>query len=172
MTGLLQLLARWRVPLGFLAALIALALARPNRTSLAAGFFVAVCGECVRVWAAGHLEKSREVTRSGPYRFMRHPLYVGSTIMAAGIVIASRSGVVAAVTAIYMAATLTAAIRTEEAFLRRAFGETWDRYRTATADPMPRRFSLARAIRNREYRAVAGLLAGFALLALRAAVSL
>ena len=32
---------------------------------------------------------------------------------------------------------------------------------------MRRRFSLARAIRNREYRAAAGLAAGFALLALK-----
>ena len=26
------------------------------------------CGEALRIWAAGHLEKSREVTTSGPYR--------------------------------------------------------------------------------------------------------
>jgi hypothetical protein len=34
---------------------------------------------------------------------------------------------------------------------------------------MTRRFSLARAIRNREHRAVAGLALGFALLGLKAA---
>ena len=128
---------------------------------------VAALGEAVRVWAAGHLEKSREVTRSGPYRWTRHPLYVGSTIMALGIVIASRSAVVAILAAIYMTSTLTAAIRTEEAFLRRAFGDTYDRYRDSRAEPMRRRFSLARAMRNREYRAAAGLAAGFALLALK-----
>jgi hypothetical protein len=34
-----------------------------------AGLFVALAGEAsLRIWAAGHLEKSREVTRSGPYR--------------------------------------------------------------------------------------------------------
>jgi hypothetical protein len=32
---------------------------------------------------------------------------------------------------------------------------------------MPRRFSAARAVRNREYRAAAGLVGGFALLALK-----
>jgi hypothetical protein len=128
---------------------------------------VAALGEAVRVWAAGHLEKSREVTRSGPYRWTRHPLYVGSTIMAIGIVIASRSIGVAILAAIYMTSTLTAAIRTEEAFLSRAFGDTYDRYRDSRAEPMRRHFSLARAMRNREYRAVAGLAAGFALLALK-----
>jgi protein-S-isoprenylcysteine O-methyltransferase Ste14 len=155
------------VPLGFVTAAVTLALARPTWRSLGVGFTVAVLGELIRIWAAGHLEKSREVTRSGPYRFMRHPLYVGSGVMAAGIIIAASSAVVALVAAVYMTSTVVAAVRTEEAFLRRTFGDTYDRYRSSTADPMLRRFSAERALRNREYRAVAGLVVGFALLGLR-----
>jgi hypothetical protein len=98
---------------------------------------------------------------------MRHPLYVGSTVVAAGVVIAAWHPVVAVMAAVYMASTLTAAIRTEEAHLRQAFGDTYDRYRESRAEPMTRRFSLRRAVRNREYRACAGLLVGFALLALK-----
>ena len=167
-----QILARRRVALGFATALATIVLAHPTWGTWRAGLFVALAGEGVRIWAAGHLEKSREVTRSGPYRWTRHPLYVGSTIMALGIVIASRSASVGALAALYMAATLTAAVRTEEAFLRSAFGEDYDRYRNSRAAPMPRHFSLARALRNREYRAAAGLLAGFALLALKVVGSL
>jgi protein-S-isoprenylcysteine O-methyltransferase Ste14 len=165
-------LARWRVPLGFVTAAATLALAAPTRRSLVTGFAIAGIGECIRLWAAGHLEKSREVTRSGPYVLMRHPLYVGSSVMAAGIVIASNSMVVAVVAVIYMTTTIVAAVRTEEAFLRRTFGDTYDQYSASTAAPMKRRFSVERAMRNREYRAVIGLLAGFVLLALRAAVLL
>jgi protein-S-isoprenylcysteine O-methyltransferase Ste14 len=155
------------VALGFVAAVVALALAHPTRESLVVGFAVALGGEAIRIWAAGHLEKSREVTRSGPYRWTRHPLYVGSSVIALGVVIAARSPIVAVVTAVYMATTITSAIRTEEAFLRRTFGDTYDRYRASQAEPMPRRFSLERALRNREYRAVLGMLIGFALLALK-----
>jgi protein-S-isoprenylcysteine O-methyltransferase Ste14 len=165
--SVLETLARRRVALGFVVAVATLVLARPTWRMWRIGLVVAAVGEGVRVWAAGHLEKSREVTRSGPYRFTRHPLYVGSTIMALGIVLASRSVVVAVIAAVYMASTLAAAIRTEEALLRREFGQTYDRYRDARAEPMERRFSLARAMRNREYRAAAGLAAGFALLALK-----
>lgn len=172
MTALAPLLARWRVPLGFVTAAVTLAFAQPTWPLLGVGIAVAVAGEGIRIWAAGHLEKSREVTRSGPYRFMRHPLYVGSSVMAAGIVIAAGSVVVAVVAAIYMVSTITAAVRTEEAFLRRAFGDTYDMYRSSTAEPMTRRFSVERALRNREYRAVLGLSAGFALLALRLIVPL
>lgn len=162
-------LARRRVSLGLFTAVVAAALARPTWTSWELGLVVAAAGEAIRVWAAGHLEKSREVTTSGPYRWTRHPLYVGSTVMAVGIVLASRSWVVAACAAVYMGVTLTAAIRTEEAFLRRTFGDAYDRYERREGRPTGRRFSLARAMRNREYRAVAGLLLGFTLLALKIA---
>ena len=49
--------------------------------------------------------------------------------------------------------------------MRRTFGDTYDRYSRSEADPMPRRFSPSRVLRNREYRAVVGLAIGFALLA-------
>jgi protein-S-isoprenylcysteine O-methyltransferase Ste14 len=170
--SVLHTLARRRVALGFVTALATLILAHPSWATWRAGLIVALAGESLRFWAAGHLEKSREVTRSGPYQWTRHPLYAGSTIMAIGVVVASRSAIVGVLALVYMTATVTAAIRTEEAFLRAAFGDAYDRYRDASAEPMQRRFSLARAARNREYRAAAGLLAGFALLALKVKASL
>jgi protein-S-isoprenylcysteine O-methyltransferase Ste14 len=72
-------LARVRVPIGFAASLIALLLAHPTRGSIVAGLSLAVAGEAIRVWAAGHLEKGKEVTSSGPYRLTGHPLYLGSS---------------------------------------------------------------------------------------------
>jgi protein-S-isoprenylcysteine O-methyltransferase Ste14 len=155
------------VPLGFVTAAAVLVIARPTWASLATGFGVAVVGESIRIWAAGHLEKSREVTRSGPYRWMRHPLYVGSGILAVGVVIAARHVGVALLAALYVGSTIPAAIRTEEAFLRRSFGDTYDLYTRAQSEPMDRPFSFERARRNREHRSVLGLLGGFALLALK-----
>lgn len=160
-------LARRRVSLGFVAAAATLVLAQPTWGAWRTGLVIAVAGECLRVWAAGHLEKSREVTRSGPYRFLRHPLYAGSVVIAIGAAVASRSVVVAAMAALYMGVTIAAAIRVEESHLRQAFGTTYEDYRASRAEPMVRRFSLARALRNREQRALAGLILGFALLALK-----
>jgi protein-S-isoprenylcysteine O-methyltransferase Ste14 len=162
-----DILARRRVPLGFVAAIAALVLADPTWQTWRAGLLIALVGEGFRIWAAGHLEKGREVTRSGPYRLMRHPLYAGSTVIALGIAIASRSLVVAALAALYVGLTITAAVRAEEAQLRQAFGSTYDDYQASRAAPMMRSFSLSRALRNREHRAVTGLAAGFALLALK-----
>jgi protein-S-isoprenylcysteine O-methyltransferase Ste14 len=166
-TSVAAALARRRVALGFLTAAAVLILSRPTWSSWRIGLLVAVVGEVLRMWAAGHLEKSREVTSSGPYRWMRHPLYAGSTLIALGVVIASQSLLVATLTGVYLFVTIGSAVRTEEAVLRKAFGETYDRYRRSETAPLSRSFSLARAVRNREPRAVAGLGGGFALLALK-----
>jgi protein-S-isoprenylcysteine O-methyltransferase Ste14 len=158
-------LARWRVPLGFLASVIAFVLARPTPASLLLGGAITAAGEAIRIWAAGHLEKSREVTASGPYRLTRHPLYVGSSVMGLGVAIASRSLLVAGLAALYLATTIPSAIRTEEAYLREQFGSAYDDYATGSGPRVSRHFSAARVIRNKEYRAITGAAIGFLLLA-------
>jgi protein-S-isoprenylcysteine O-methyltransferase Ste14 len=165
--GLVRTVARRRVALGFVSAAVMFILARPTWESWGAGLLVAALGECVRLWAAGHLEKGREVTRSGPYRFFGHPLYAGSMVIAIGVAIAARGALPALLAGLYMGVTIAAAIQVEEAQLREAFGTTYDDYQASRAAPMDRRFSFSRAMRNREHRAVAGLVLGFALLALK-----
>jgi protein-S-isoprenylcysteine O-methyltransferase Ste14 len=155
--GLLKRVARLRVPLGFVSGIAALWLAQPSARTLAYGTIVAAAGEAMRVWAAGHLEKGREVTTSGPYAFTRHPLYVGSSVIGVGLVVAASSVWVGALVLVYLAVTLTAAIRTEEAHLTQKFGDAYPEYREGRVAGAERRFSPARAMRNREYRAVAGL---------------
>ena len=164
-------LARLRVTLGFVFGALVLMLAQPTAITLATGTVIALIGECLRVWAAGHLNKAREVTVSGPYRLLAHPLYVGSSIMGVGLAVIANSLIVAALIAIYLAATLTAAIRSEEAFLRGKFGDRYDKYRRAGDAPerdRRRRFSMAQAMANREHRAIAGLGVALLLLFLKA----
>jgi protein-S-isoprenylcysteine O-methyltransferase Ste14 len=151
-------LARARVPLGFASGLAVLWFAQPTPMLLEIGLPIALLGEALRIWAAGHLEKSREVTQSGPYRIFRHPLYVGSSVMGVGLAVAAGSVIVTLLVLIYLIATLGAAVRTEEAFLRTRFGADYDAYRQGRVAPARREFSVARAMRNREYRAIAGVL--------------
>jgi protein-S-isoprenylcysteine O-methyltransferase Ste14 len=162
-----RLLTRFRVGLGFLLAGLVLWLSRPEWATWTAGAIIAAAGELLRLWAAGHLEKSREVTSSGPYRFTRHPLYVGSTLIGIGLAVASTSLIVGAIIGLYLGATLSAARRSEEAHLREKFGDAYDAYIEKRAQPLARQFSLERVLRNREHHTIAGLLAGFAMLAAR-----
>jgi protein-S-isoprenylcysteine O-methyltransferase Ste14 len=161
-------IARLRVPIGFAAAIVAILLAQPTLQWWWAGAAVAALGEVVRVWAAGHIEKGREITQSGPYRFVRHPLYLGSTLIGVGFVIAARHAGVAVLTAAYLGITLTAAARAEEAHLDDKFGGAYSDYRSGGMPPdQPKAFSWARVADNREYQAAAGLVAVFVFLYFR-----
>ena len=160
--------ARLRVPLGFVAGIAAVVLADPTRASLIGGAAIAVLGEAIRIWAAGHLEKGREVTMSGPYRLTRHPLYLGSTLIGIGLAIASANVWVTILVLGYLVVTLTAAIRTEEAHLTEKFGAAYPEYSAGRGPGVQRAFSLHRALRtNREYRAALGVLVVLAVLALK-----
>jgi uncharacterized membrane protein len=154
---MLKRIARLRVPLGFVLGAIVLSFADPTPRTLAVGAAIALLGEAVRIWAAGHLEKGREVTASGPYALTRHPLYLGSTIIGLGLAIGAGSVLAAAMVLGYLAVALTAAIRTEEAHLTDKFGEAYPEYRAGRTS-VARRFSFERAMKNREYRAAVGVL--------------
>ena len=167
-------LARRRVTLGFAFAALVLWLAEPTVLTIGVGAAIAAAGEALRIWAAGHLSKAREVTSSGPYRWLGHPLYVGSSIMGVGLAIACANLAGVVLIAVYLATTLTAAIRSEEAYLRRAFGEQYELYKQglaakrASPGAATRRFSLRQVIANREHRAIVGLVVAILLLALKA----
>jgi protein-S-isoprenylcysteine O-methyltransferase Ste14 len=168
MSDVTHVLARYRVRLGFLAAALTFALAQPTPRSLVIGTVVTLIGEALRIWAAGHLEKGREVTASGPYRLTRHPLYVGSSIIGVGFAIASARLIVFVLVVLYLAFTIGAAIRGEESHLTEKFGSAYPEYRDGRTSDDVRRFSVQRVIRNREYRAVFGLAVALALLAWKA----
>ena len=157
--GLVRTVARRRVALGFRGGGGDARARAADAESLGAGLLVAALGECLRIWAAGHLEKGREVTRSGPYRFFGHPLYAGSMVIALGVAIAARGALPALLAGLYMGVTIASAIQVEEAQLRESV-----RRRLRRLPRLARRADGAAvqpvgAMRNREYRAVAGLVA-------------
>ena len=134
------------MPLGYLLGAAALWLASPTWRSLAIGAIVGAGGEAVRLWAAGHLEKGREVTNTGPHAITRHPLYAGSCdhgcrLRGCG----AHHDVVAALVVLYLGVTIAAAVRSEEAHLTEKFGESYPAYRRGTprVSRGARRFSLS-----------------------------
>ena len=143
MEALARALARRRVTLGFVFTIDrALASPRRRRESLIAGAAIGLVGEAIRMWAAGHLEKSREVTTSGPYRFTRHPLYLGSSIMALGVAVGCRSILVAVLVFLYMASTIGAAMRRRRPFCARRLATPTTRTPRRAAPHVERRFCL------------------------------
>jgi protein-S-isoprenylcysteine O-methyltransferase Ste14 len=64
--------------------LIAIVLAKPTIWSITAGGIIVIIGELIRIWATGHLKRNQEVTTSGPYAYLRDPLYLGRLFLLTG----------------------------------------------------------------------------------------
>ncbi len=81
---------RLRVPIGFLLAAAFAYWSSPTVWSIEWGAPISIAGLLLRGWAAGHLAKNQSLAVSGPYAFTRNPLYLGTLLVALGLVIASR----------------------------------------------------------------------------------
>ena len=167
--------ARLRVPGGLLLAAALVWLAEPSWKSLAAGLPVSVVGLALRAWAAGHLEKNTTLAESGPYAWVRNPLYLGTLVVAAGFAIASRRWELSALFAAVFLLIYLPVVELEEQHLRELFPSYPDYARRvpklAPRRPERRNFQRFRWTayrRNREYQALVGFLVGMAVLAWKA----
>jgi protein-S-isoprenylcysteine O-methyltransferase Ste14 len=170
-----DLVARLRVPGGFVLAAAFLWLSAPTAMSLAAGLPVSLIGLAVRAWAAGHLEKDAILAESGPYGWVRNPLYLGTLVVAAGLAIASRKWELGVLFAAVFLLIYLPVVELEEQHLGKLFTSYADYAQRipkltprwpARRSPTPFRWELY--WRNREYQALLGFLAGVALLVWKA----
>lgn len=168
-----DVVARLRVPFGFILVIAFALLSKPSSGSLAYGLPVGVLGLWIRAWAAGHLEKNVRLAETGPYAYVRNPLYIGTLLVAAGLVIASRRWILAAIFALVFVFVYLPVIELEEQHLRKLFPE-YDSYsgRVPALIPQFRRtgtgkFRWRLYVRNEEYQALIGFLAGVLFLVLR-----
>lgn len=170
---------RIRVPLGFLFAVLYLWLARPTWRSMALGAVVVLPGLVIRALASGHVRKNEALATSGPYRYTRNPLYLGSLLIGVGFAVAARSWWVGIGLVIMFFAIYLPVMRNEEAFLRQRFSE-FNEYARRVPRLFPRLvpspnadnevasgFSLELYLKHREYNALAGALAMMAVLAMK-----
>jgi protein-S-isoprenylcysteine O-methyltransferase Ste14 len=106
---------------------------------LAAGVAVAVWARCTlgRNWSGTvTVKEGHELIRSGPYRFVRHPIYSSLllAILGTAIAIGEWRALVAFVAII---AAFVIKIRTEERFMRETFAGEYARYRAEVPALIP-----------------------------------
>jgi protein-S-isoprenylcysteine O-methyltransferase Ste14 len=164
-----QLVARLRVPVGFLLVIAFGWLARPSALSMEIGLPLAMAGLLLRAWAAGHLEKNTRLATTGPYAWVRNPLYLGTLLAACGLVTASRRPALALLFALVFGLVYLPAIQLEEEYLAELFPD-FEAYAARVPALWPRRpahraaarFRADLYLRNEEYQALLGFLAGTA----------
>ena len=112
---------RLRVTSGFLLLAAFVWFAKPTSQSLWLGVPISLIGLSIRAWAAGHLAKNENLAMSGPYAYVRNPLYLGTLLTAAGVAVASRSWWLAGLLTVVFALVYLPVIELEEQHLRTLF---------------------------------------------------
>lgn len=114
-----------------------------------AGVVLAASGVALRLWAVLQLrdrytrtlliQDEHTVERGGPYRWVRHPGYLGSLLCLNGFALASGNWMVAVASMVATFAAYAYRIKVEDQMLSAAFGQPYDEYRRRVPAIIPRR---------------------------------
>jgi protein-S-isoprenylcysteine O-methyltransferase Ste14 len=166
---------RTRVPVGTVLGILFLVWMHPSIRSLWIGGILASTGALLRLWAAGHIEKGRVLTQGGPYAFTRNPLYLGSFLMALGIIVAGQAYWLLLPFGVFFAVFYYPVMQAEERELLQGYGKEFEEYSKRVPMFFPNfhkgrmnssTFLWSRVLRNREHHTVAGLILTEAVLVL------
>jgi len=176
-----------------LAAGLCLAWFEPRPAPAAVGIALVASGLSLRAWGAGYLVKRDDLTVTGPYAYVRHPLYAGTLLICAGFGIALGPVgwlVLAMMLSWFFVSYFPGKERRESQLLEQRYGSSYTTYRSRGGALLPtlpgfqpdqawatgpgvavaaRGWSPARYSENNELGTALGVVVGLALLALRAA---
>jgi protein-S-isoprenylcysteine O-methyltransferase Ste14 len=141
---------------------------RMNDWTFRWGIVILVAGELVRLWALGYMErKGKQLAMSGPYAFVRNPLYIGNFILGLGVAFIVANWFVFFIFILVFWIAYAATIRDEERHLREKFGKSFEDYCRNVPAFIPRltpyrsterdSFLWSRIIKHHEYITVLGI---------------
>jgi protein-S-isoprenylcysteine O-methyltransferase Ste14 len=126
-----------RLPL-FIGVLLLVIFAKPRMPGIMVGLILIILGEGFRIWAAGYLQKNETLTVTGPYAYVKNPLYIGSIFIATGFcILASNIYLLAAVTFMFCFHYIPYKKRVEGDRLRKIFGSQFEDYDQKVPDYIP-----------------------------------
>lgn len=129
---------------GFRSYLILLGIlaGRSSIPSVLWGVPLLLIGIALHIWSKGYLHQEKEVTTSGPYRFIRHPFYLGNVFIDLSIVVMSGWKLLIGTFPFYWLAVYIPVMRREEEIMMNLFGEAYRKY----ARCVPRFFPIRRPL--------------------------
>ncbi len=129
---------RFRQFVGILFLFVLTAVGAPIAGWFGAGLAAVALGMAVRLWASGHVKKDKALATTGPYGYVRHPLYVGNHLITLGFCLASGLWwsflAWGAIALVFYPGT----IAHEDEVLHRLFGTEWEAWRARTRALIPR----------------------------------
>lgn len=140
----------------------------------AVAIFSLVSGELIRLWAVSHAGKATRSRRlkaqilvtTGPYAYLRHPIYLGNFLIGLGIVVISGAFIFVPIFLFFFVVQYHAIISEEEGFLRERFGTAFETYRARVPKYLPitvqmgRDLSFGKRLPLKELGTACGILVG------------
>lgn len=139
------------------------------------GALITFLGESLRLWAAGHLRKNKQLTTSGPYSHVKNPLYIGTLLITVGYsAMAQNVYILIGGFVWFFIYYAPYKKKQENEKLVNSFGTAWTVYDKAVPDYLPRlaaypgrgtnRWSYEVVKENSEHETAIGVFIGFAVL--------
>lgn len=127
-----------RLPI-FIGAFLLVIFANPHFPGTWIGIILIVVGELIRIWAAGHLQKNEILTITGPYAYVKNPLYIGSIFITAGFcILADNIYFLAVAFFMFCFHYIPYKKRVEGDRLKKIFGNQYEDYDQAVPEYLPR----------------------------------
>jgi len=127
-----------RVPL-FIGAVLLVIFAKPQFPGIWIGLFLIFLGVAIRIWAAGHLQKNEVLTVTGPYAYVKNPLYIGSIFITTGFsIMADNIYLLAAAFFMFCFHYIPYKKKMEGDRLKKRFGEQYEDYDEKVPEYLPR----------------------------------
>lgn len=135
-----------------------------DENSLRAGIGYIIAGMLVRLWSNGYAIKNDKLTTSGPYAFVRNPLYLGTFLIALGFVIFLKMSWIGLAFIGALAFMYYKTIQGEQGMLSAKFGDAYAKYKAKVPAMIPSLlpypegekwpFNLKRLIDSKEHKVV------------------
>lgn len=139
---------RTLLPLPIILALLLIRAgeARPSRLPMVAGIAAVALGEALRLWGVHHIgvisrtrsDRIGPLVVSGPFAYVRNPLYLGNIALWVGFALSARLVWLAPVIAVVLALEYHAIVRWEERLLDQRLGEPYRAYMKTVPRWIPR----------------------------------
>jgi protein-S-isoprenylcysteine O-methyltransferase Ste14 len=132
--------------------------------SMRLGIGYVLAGLLIRLWSNGYAIKNNKLTTSGPYAFVRNPLYLGTFLIALGMVVILKTNWVGVLFILILALMYYRTIKEEQGMLLTKFGDAFRNYMQKVPAMLPTLipygegekwpFSLQRLIDSKEHKPV------------------
>ena len=127
-----------RQGIGVILVVVFAVLSQPTLYFFIVGCLFVLDGLLIRLYASGFVYKNKELSTSGPYAYVRHPLYTGNILILIGISLASGCISAFVISIIFFWFYYPAAIEYEDRKLKSLFPDSWDSWSQQTPALVPK----------------------------------